>query len=740
MSALSRLAIRSRRPRHPIPLRFLALFIVTAATSSSAWAQVRGQVATSATRPVQLAPEIVTASRAPQPPEHAASTVRTLDWQTLREVPALTLDGQLRSIPGFSLFRRSDSLSANPTAQGVSLRGLGPSGASRSLVLLDGVPLNDPFGGWVAWSKVPRENLLRVELVPGGGASAWGNAALSGVIQMLGEAPTARTTRVVALAGDYGTRSLEFSHTQPAAGGFLDVSARAFGTDGFSLVAPEHRGPIDIPAWSRHRWLTARWRQPLGNGIKLAATIRGYEEKRGNGTPYQRNATREKFASLAAASADAANLAWSAVAYAQDQSFASTFGAINLTRTTETPAANQFAVPATAFGAAWSGRWRHPSGAQTSFGADARLVRGETREHFLFSARDFRRQRVAGGEQRIGGVFAVHEHPLAATLRVNIGLRADAWHESDGHRRELDRTSGAVLRDERYADREGSALSPSAGVVWQPDPAWRLRASVQRAFRRPTLNELYRPFRVGPNVTEANAALDTEHVIGAEVGGEWTLRAGPGAAPSGAVGQAQAFAAARPRLRIAAAMFTNDFRDAVGNVTIARGPGTFPIVGFVAAGGAGRQRLNLDRIRVRGVEVSAQWFPAAALAITGDFLYNDAVVRRTSLAPGLVGKRVAQVPKQSAAVTAAWQAPHQFTLSPRLRWLGRQFEDDENQLPLGEVVVVDLNVSRPLTPNLELFLTIENLGNARIETGRNAGGLVNVGTPRLAIFGVRGAW
>src|SRR2546429_4619415 len=89
-----------------------------------------------------------------------------------------------RGVPVFIFFRRGDSLPANPAAQGVSLRGLGPSGASRSLVLLDGVPLNDPFGGWVAWTKVPREGLERAELVPGGGATAWGNAALGGVVQL----------------------------------------------------------------------------------------------------------------------------------------------------------------------------------------------------------------------------------------------------------------------------------------------------------------------------------------------------------------------------------------------------------------------------------------------------------------------------------------------------------------------------------------------------------------------------
>ena len=178
----------------------------------------------------------------------------------------------------------------------------------------------------------------------------------------------------------------------------------------------------------------------------------------------------------------------------------------------------------------------------------------------------------------------------------------------------------------------------------------------------------------------------------------------------------------------------------VGNVTVARGPGTFPIVGFLAAGGIGRQRLNLDRVRVQGIELSAAWRAHRDFSFNASLLMNDATVQRTSLAPGLVGKQVAQVPRRNASLGAVWNAPGGIMFSPRLRWIGRQFEDDENTLRLGEVVVADLGASRKLTANLELFLTLENLGNARIETGRSADGVVNVGTPRLLLGGLRGRW
>ena len=664
---------------------------------------------------IKLPDMVVSATRAAQRPEQVPFAVTVLTGAQLHAAPTATLDGALRGIPGFSLFRRSDSFSANPTAQGVSLRGLGPSGASRSLVLLDGVPLNDPFGGWVTWSKVSRESLAGAELVRGGGATAWGNAALGGVVQLL-TAPATTGGRLAATGGDFSTHSVEFALAQPAGPGTWQVTGRDFATDGFSLVAPEDRGPVDIAAWSRHRWLSTRWTQTVGDAMTLTVTGRTFREKRGNGTAYQRNSSDEEFGVVTLEAKPGKNFSWTALAYGQDQSFSSTFSSVNATRTAETPASNQFAVPATALGAAWTGAWIHPDEARTSAGADLRRVTGETREHFTFSAGDFTRQRVAGGTQEFAGLFALHERALAPDWRLTLGARLDGWRETDGNRREHDRASGAVLRDDRYADRDGLEFSPSAGLVWTPAKAWRLRAAAQQAFRRPTLNELYRPFRVGSVITEANATLSTERVTSGELGADYT----------------------RGTLSLSGAVFWNELRDAVGNVTLFRGPGTFPLVGFVPAGGTGRQRLNLDRLRIRGLELNAEWRPGPTLSLQAAYLYNDALVRRASPAPALAGKRLAQVPRHSVTLGASWRTG-KFTFTPRVRALGRQFEDDENLLILGTVVIADLGASYALGGG-ELFLTIENLGDTRIETGRSADGLVNTGTPRLALFGFRSAW
>lgn len=665
----------------------------------------------------RLTPLTVTAVRALDSATPVPFATTTLSGDALRASPNVTVDGSLRGIAGFSLFRRTDSLVAHPTAQGVSLRGLGPSGASRSLILLDGVPLNDPFGGWVAWSKVPRESLASIELVPGAGGTAWGNAALGGVIQLFTESPTVPRQRLAVRAGSLDTWDVETQLTLPVGSGSAQFLGRTFSTHGYFTVAPERRGPIDTRAASRARWGTLRFRQPFGADDRTVATVtvRRFAEDRDNGTPYQRNATDESFASVALDTRVSDAFRWNAIAYAQSQSFSSTFGAVNATRTAETPASNQFDVPATALGAAWVGEWSPDENALTTFGIDARDVRGETREESAYSNGAFTRQRYAGGRQSIAGAFVMHSRRLAPDLRAAFGLRADTWRETDGHRR--DYLNAALVGDERFRSRRGEALSPSAGLSFDVSESLRLHASAQHAFRRPTLNELYRPFRVGNVITDANPALRTETVTSGELG--LTFRSLRTSA-----------------LTLDATLFWNELRDAVGNVTIAQGPGNFPGIGFVPAGGEGRRRLNLDRSRVRGLSLSADYAFTSALSFNASYLYNDATVTRASVAPHLAGRRLAQVPRHTAAAGLTFKL-NRVTVAPRLRYIGAQFEDDQNTLRLAPAAIVDVSISATLTQHTELFVTAENVFDERIETGRSADGLVNLGTPRLLLLGLR---
>ena len=660
--------------------------------------------------PATLSPVVVTATRGAQPADTLPVAVTSFTADDLRASPSLAIDDALRSDPAFSLFRRTGSLTANPTAQGVSLRGIGPSGASRSLVLLDGVPLNDPFGGWVAWTKLPKLSLAGAEIVHGGGSGAWGNAALGGTVQLFTTPPAGNHVSAEAFVGDFNTRGGEVAVTGSTADdrNSITVDAAAFASDGVYLIRDP--GAIDRRADLDYQRAQASFRRALTSTLDLTVTARVYTEDRGNGTPLQRNSSDERFLSVSLSNSVVGRelarapspFTWSAVVYAQDQSFASFFSSVNAGRTAETPANDQYDVPATAAGAAFTATWGQPSDdAITTVGVDARHVEGETRERFNFFAGPFDRR--AGGEQTFAGLFARHDRVLAPALRASAGARLDYWQNTDGFRRE----GGPAPLDQHFADRDGVEFSPHLGLVWQPAPAVRTRASAYQAFRVPTLNEYYRPFRVGSVTTNANPALDPETLTGFETG----LDLGRPDAPVGA----------------SLTAFVNELRDAVSNVTLA--PNT-------------RERRNLDRVLVQGIEASVHASPHRTLTLEAAYLFTDARVTDPGAnAPAsLDGNRLAQVPRHTVTASATWDAPAAFRFTTRVRWFSLQYEDDENTLRLAPAATVDFGVSRRFARRWEAFVAVENLFDTEVETGRTSAGVVSVAPPRWSRAGLRYDW
>jgi outer membrane receptor protein involved in Fe transport len=665
-----------------------------------------------------MEPLSVSATRDPEPISQVPYTVEVIPSEAFTDSSSLSVDDALRSSTDFSLFRRNDSMTANPTSQGVSLRGLGPSGASRSLVLLDGVPLNDPFGGWVPWSLVPVDSIASAEIVPGGGASVWGNTALAGVIQLFTARPLPGSGDLVGRAGDFGTRSADLAEAVPLGPGTLELRGEDFATDGTGLVAPGNRGPVDIDAASRHTLASATWRGSLGRDVAVAATLRRYDEWRDNGTAYQQNSFRQLFASVDVSGRASTSQTWSVTGYMEGQDASQTFSSVNADRTVETPASDQFDVPTTALGLAATSTWTGAGGASTTVGADARDVRGETREDYSYSNGAYANQRFAGGRQTFAGFFVEQSEPLGPTVHAIVGLRVDRWENSDGHLRNVALSSGNLLLQSLYPTRTGTEFSPSGGLTWQATPQIEFHAGAQRAFREPTLNELYRPFRQGNTNTLANAGLATEHADTGEIGITWR----------------------RDRLTVTAEGFAARLTDAVSNVTLAQGPGTFPLFGTLPVGGIGQERLNLDRVDTVGAQLGVDWRPSDVWTVNISVIDEEATVAAASVAPALVGATLPEVPRYSASLGLTWHSERRVYAEARVRRTGSQFDDSQNLLPLAAATVIDASLRFIIASHAELFLSVDNLGNAEVETAHSALGVYNVAPPRTIGGGGRLRW
>ncbi|MGQ3048300.1 MAG: TonB-dependent receptor [Niveispirillum sp.] len=661
----------------------------------------------------QVAEIVVTGRRDGVPAYERAYGPTIIDATALATAPQRRLDEALRAVPGFGLFRRSGSRTANPTAQGVSLRGIGPNGAGRTLVLVDGVPVNDPFGGWVYWSRLPTSSVDSIALTRGGGAGPWGNSALAGTIRI--DTKQRDGLDMELAGGSDGTLLSQASVGGRANGWHMGLSGSAFRTDGVKLVEPARRGPIDIKADSDAYAVDGVLSTRVGN-ISATAKLSGFKESRGNGTPYTNNATDAVEGSLRLVG-DGEKVDWEALAYWRDWSFASTFSGVNATRTAETPSLDQYDVPATAKGAIAQIGFTPADGFETDIGADLRETDGKTKERMTYTAGRYTRLRDAGGTQSVAGLFIEQAWTGVPGLTVSAGGRLDAWKNSDGHRLESDIATGAILRNDRYDTRDGTVANGRAGIDWQADDSIALRAAAYTGFRLPTLNELYRPFRVGNDITEANPALAPERMRGGEAG----LRLTPGNG-----------------VTLNATLFHVRLKNAVDNVVIQTTTGNNAELGvFVPAGGSLAQRRGLDRVTVKGLEADIAWQATDSLRLSAAYLFSDSEINDPGSMRALKGNQLGQSPRHSGTVDVTWTPIQALTLRAQVRAAGKQFEDSRNLGTLDSYAVGDLYAGWRVDEMLEFYATAENVTGARVETGRRSDGLTNVGPEQQWLAGLR---
>ncbi len=581
---------------------------------------------------------VVTASRQEQPLLESTALVTVLSREDLRESPALVLDDALRQVPGFSLFRRSSSMISHPTTQGVSLRGIGPSGTSRTLVLFDGIPWNDPFGGWVYWNRIPRTALDSVEVVRGATSPLYGSTGLGGTIQ-LRPARNQRRLDVRGVLGDHRYADLDLAASdQVGDWGYL-ASARVLDTDGFFIIDEALRGEVDTPANSRFETFFGRVSYK-----RFHVGVNTFRERRSNGTHLQQNNSR-----IALLETGVEGDTWQSRFYVQSGLFKNTFSRILPDRSQEFVTARQeFPTLGTGGSLTWNPR------GQLLVGTDWRRVSWQDRA------------------QNLAGLFVQQTVPAHNRLDLQIGARTDWW-------------QGRTTE---------TSLNPRLGILLRGARWLTLRSSAYRGFRAPTLNELYRPFRVGNVLTAENPDLGEEHLWGGELGADLH--------PSGAV-----------LVRING--FWNSLRDPVGNATISVGPR------FIQ-----RQRQNLGQVRVRGLELETGLQGDLPWSLRMGYLYARTEVTETGL-------RLPQVPRHQLTAEVRYEGP--FTASLQGRWVGDQFEDDRNTMVLERFFLLGASVRRPLGESLEIFLAVENLLDRDYVVRLTP--LPSLGIPRLVYAGIQ---
>lgn len=680
---------------------------ITASAAGFETATVRAKAGENIVRlqPASVAVQVnVVANRSPLPTTDTAASVSIISQNEIASSAAPSLDGFLRQVPGFTLFRRSSSIYLNPTAQGVSLRGTSASGSSRALVLVDGVPLNDPFGGWIFWDRVPIANVSRIEVLKGGSSELYGSDALAGTIAVFTQPLDVSQLTVETAYGSRETPMASLAGTLRRGPWAANVSAETFSTRGYIQVQENQRGRIDRNINSEHdsgafilQYGDARGTRGFARGATLLET-------RSNGTPFQINNNRLYELDLGG---DVQSSAGSFItrAYVMNESYNQTFSSVALDRNSEAPASLQH-VPSHAFGV--SEQWSAALGGRNVVvaGLESSLVSGATHDTALTNGVPGSVTR-SGGEQRDFSVYLQDMVQLTARDTLTLGGRLDEWWNLN--RRSLTVTLPRLVTSASsvFPDRNEAFFSPRIALNHRFAENVSGSISGYRSFRQPTLNELYRAFRLGQILTLANANLRSERLTGAEAG--------------------LSVSGFQRRLYVHGGFFWNHISDPVANVTLST---TRQLIT--------RQRMNLGAIGATGVELQAQVQVTNRLTIDSGYQFANSKVLSFAANRSLEGLDVPQYAHHQGTLGIRYGSARGWMAAVQARASSRQFEDDQNLLPLGGYFTFDSYASAPLTRGLQLFVAVENAVNRQYLIGRTPTFLV--APPITGRVGLRLTW
>jgi len=555
----------------------------------------------------------------------------------------------------------------------VTMRGLSASGASRGLVLLDGVPLNEGFGGWVTWTRLPLAALDGVLINRGAAGDTFGSDALGGVISFSTPSASRRSVSVAGQAGSRGVGGFDGA----AGGGRDNVSAFGaaswFRTDGVIPLAEESRGAVDVRADAD--WVNALGKVVLRSDSGLL-TVAGWggRDDRGNGTRLQRNRMSGgtfvvEYARLAS---DVASI--EGRVSVSPNSFDQTFTSPATGRATETLTSIQ-AIETSTTRATVDVSWGVPHGRMS---ARAALTRASAD-------------------------FTDTDPRVPSTVRQSLRDDSEAVSLHAGFLPDGRVTLGAGVRHEWRAAPNGEAPRDTT-TVGHGSASWEamrgptsvvVRGSVAASHRWPTLNELVRNFQAGAVRTIANADLRPEQARAVDAG----------------------VSVRRAMWNASATVFRTVVDDAVANVTL-----TSTL----------RQRRNAGDARATGIEIDGTLQPTTGVHLRASATVTDATFRN-SLEPPIEGKRLPQVPRASFALAADAMVWKSIVASGVWRTTSSQFDDDRNQFELASASQIDLRIAGR-AGRFGWNFVVENASNARIEVGRTP--LVTLAPGRAVRFGV----
>jgi outer membrane receptor protein involved in Fe transport len=645
---------------------------------------------------------VVTATRSARTLSDIPESVSVVDANEIAATPSQALDDVLRRSPSIDL-PSATSYQLHPTANSVSMRGLG---GIRALVLLDDVPINDPFFGYLQWSRVPLELVDHVEIVRGGGATLWGNYAMGGVINIRTREPVDHEVVLQGGVGSYGTyRANAFASFAPSESAHVAFSAGRNHTDGFMQIEPDERGPVNVPTAFTSNNAAFRGAFDFARNFKLAARVDYFDDDQTLQTRLSRNSQRTWNYSATLDRSFDSDAGLALTVFGSDSQFETqnTGGFDGIPENEAEFVENVHRTPVDDLGVSlvWSKSFASGWLRGYSVGMDLHRLAGQDVAFIYDPSESLVRTDLGQGKQQFAGGFAQASIRPAAALEILASARYQSFRNFDAY----DGTPGGLGNAPSSSE---DSIDPRLSLRYVLTKSVALRVAYYTAFRAPTLDNLYRAFSVPFGIFYANPALVPESLKGGEVG----------------------FDVRTERLRLQVTAYRNDIDDLITsrNLDVAELPPGFFF---------GSRNINAGNARSRGLELETDWSIAQRVSARFSYTHADSQITANDLDPASVGQQISGVPRNRAAVSVSYVSAKGWRLTPQLRWLAASFGDNDHTLPVDAQHIVDLSASYPFRGGLEAFVAVANLTNERYVADNSGFSPPLRGTPLSVFVGVR---
>ncbi|HTT84377.1 MAG TPA: TonB-dependent receptor, partial [Rhizomicrobium sp.] len=666
------------------------------------------------TTPQQTETVVVTATRSPQALANLPQSVSVVTGQEIANTPAQGLDDILRNLPGMTLSNVGPDV-AHPTAYNESMRGL-PTTETRMLVMVDGVPVNDPFFGYIQWNRIPLDDIARVEVVRGGGSPLWGNAAMGGVVNVITRAPQTDELDLSGAGGSYD------SYATSLYGAWADedrvavgLNADFTGTEGYQTTPASWttygtlnlRSPVYTPTTESADNIGLRADFTPTADLSGFVDINYHNNVQVLATPIGINTQHMWTFAGGVTKAFDADTTLTATYFHDDSGFLTdnphllTFTSEYNSNTHVTDVSDNGAslVLDRDFGTLFP---------EAEIGADFHQISGyDDADYYAPSGAPAVPTIVGGGQQIFLAGFAQAQAKPITPLTIMASLRYQYYLSEDG----IDTFPpgfGAI------PDRTYYRATPRVDARYQIDDAFALRGAYYQSFRAPTLDELYRTYAdTTAGIYEGNPSLLPETLYGEEVGLDFT----------------------QPGLRSQFTLYNSQINNLITTENLT--PSQYPdILGVTCGYDAATytyltctRNVNAAAAVARGFEAEVSWDLARGFSTELTYTYADSHYTSNPVDPAYVGERLEGVPMHNAGASLTYTAPAGWQITTVLRYISKSYADPfpADGLIQNAHFVADLSASYPLSKQLQAFVQIQNLFDSRY-IAENGGAAPILGT------------